>query len=80
MRILLATELLDDPGRTVSSVALACGYASDNSLRRALQDFLDTTPTALRRIGAFATASRAFLRELDTVRQGGRVRLSRASL
>jgi AraC-like DNA-binding protein len=75
MRILLATELLDDPGRTVSSVALACGYASDNSLRRALQDFLDTTPTALRRAGAFATASRAFLRELDKVRQGGRTRL-----
>lgn len=80
MRILLATELLDDPGRTVSSVALACGYASDNSLRRALQDFLDTTPTVLRRAGAFATASRSFLRELDKVRQGGRERLSRASL
>jgi AraC-like DNA-binding protein len=80
MRILLATELLDDPGRTVSSVALACGYASDNSLRRALQDFLDTTPTALRRSGAFSTASRAFLRELESVRLGGRERLSRAAL
>jgi AraC-like DNA-binding protein len=70
MRILLATELLDDPGRTVSSVALACGYASDNSLRRALQDFLATTPTILRKVGAFETASRAFLQELEAVRRG----------
>jgi AraC-like DNA-binding protein len=68
MRILLASELLDDPGRTVSSVALACGYSSDNSLRRALQDFLHTTPTVLRREGAFDLASRAFLRELAAVR------------
>ena len=68
MRILLATELLDDPGRTVSSVAHACGYASDNSLRRALQDFLATTPTVLRRDGGFSTASRRFLRELADTR------------
>lgn len=76
MRILLATELLDDPGRTVSSVALACGYASDNSLRRALQDFLATTPTTLRREGAFATASHAFLQELGEVRERKHERLS----
>jgi AraC-like DNA-binding protein len=80
MRILLATELLDDPGRTVSSVALACGYASDNSLRRALQDFLNTTPTALRQSGAFEIASRAFLTELETTRRGGRRRLSEAAI
>ena len=74
MRILLATELLDDPGRTVSSVAHACGYSSDNSLRRALQDFLDTTPTTLRREGAFAIAAVAFVRELAEVRSGGALR------
>jgi AraC-like DNA-binding protein len=69
MRVLMAAELLDDPGRTVSSVAHACGYSSDNSLRRALQDFLDTTPTALRRDGAFTTASRAFLEDLVRARE-----------
>ncbi|HEX6927199.1 MAG TPA: helix-turn-helix domain-containing protein [Longimicrobiaceae bacterium] len=69
MRVLMAAELLDDPGRTVSSVAHACGYSSDNSLRRALQDFLDTTPTTLRREGAFATAARAFLRDLARTRE-----------
>jgi AraC-like DNA-binding protein len=68
MRILLATELLDDPGRTVSSVAHACGYASDNSLRRALQDFLESTPSTLRRDGAFAVAAGRFIRELGEAR------------
>jgi transcriptional regulator GlxA family with amidase domain len=79
MRILLATELLDDPGRTVSSVAHACGYSSDNSLRRALQDFLDTTPTTLRKDGAFSLASELFLRELSEVRSGGAIRTPGAS-
>lgn len=69
MRVLMAAELLDDPGRTVSSVAHACGYSSDNSLRRALQDFLATTPTTLRRDGAFAIASRAFLHDLAQTRE-----------
>jgi AraC-like DNA-binding protein len=74
MRILLATELLDDPGRTVSSVAHACGYSSDNSLRRALQDFLDTTPTTLRKDGAFSLASGSFITELAEVKAGGGLR------
>lgn len=72
MRILLACELLDDPGRTVLSVAYACGYSSDNSLRRALQDFLGVTPTELRRRGAFVVAAEAFLQELEETR--GRAR------
>lgn len=76
MRVLMAAELLDDPGRTVSSVAHACGYSSDNSLRRALQDFLDTTPTVLRREGAFSTASRAFLQDLAQAREQATLTLS----
>lgn len=68
MRILLAASLLDDPGRTVLSVAYACGYASDSSLRRAMQDFLETIPTVLRREGAFARAARLFVAELNVAR------------
>jgi AraC-like DNA-binding protein len=68
MRVLLAASLLDDPGRTVLSVAHACGYASDSSLRRAMQDFLGTVPTGLRREGAFLRASRMFLQELGRMR------------
>jgi AraC-like DNA-binding protein len=72
MRILLAASLLDDPGRTVLSVAFACGYSSDSSLRRAMQDFLGTIPTTLRREGAFSRASRLFLEELDDIRNWGK--------
>jgi len=72
MRILLAASLLDDPGRTVLSVAYACGYSSDSSLRRAMQDFLGTIPTTLRKEGAFSRASRIFLDELEEVRQQAR--------
>ena len=71
MRILLASSLLDDPGRTVFSVACACGYASDSSLRRAMQDFLGTIPTHLRREGAFERATHAFLRELAEYKELG---------
>ena len=76
MRILLAAVLLDDPGRTVLSVAHACGYASDSSLRRAMQDFLGTGPSALRREGAFGRASRVFLGELSITRAARRDRYS----
>jgi AraC-like DNA-binding protein len=72
MRILLAASLLDDPGRTVLSVAYACGYSSDSSLRRAMQDFLGTIPTTLRKEGAFSRAARIFLNELEEVRQQAR--------
>jgi AraC-like DNA-binding protein len=76
MRILLAAVLLDDPGRTVLSVAHACGYSSDSSLRRAMQDFLGTGPSALRKEGAFGRASRVFLGELSITRAARRDRYS----
>jgi AraC-like DNA-binding protein len=76
MRILLAASLLDDPGRTVLSVAHACGYSSDSSLRRAMQDFLHVGPSALRREGAFPVAARAFLEELSQTRALARDRHS----
>jgi AraC-like DNA-binding protein len=64
MRILLAAELLDHPGRTVEDVASACGYASDSGLRRVFSEFLGTNPKSLRKGSAFASASRAFRRAL----------------
>lgn len=67
MRILLAAEMLDEPGRTVGSIAFACGYASDTALRTALQMQLGKAPKVLRREGAFAAASEAFGRELRQV-------------
>jgi AraC-like DNA-binding protein len=70
MRILLAAEMLDEPGRTVASIAFACGYASDTALRTALNMQLGKTPKALRQQGAFVTASEAFLRELQLAQSG----------
>lgn len=72
MRVLLACELLDDPSQTVLSVAYTCGYASDSSLRRAVQEFTGVLLTELRKQGAFATASDMFLAELNATRDSGR--------
>ena len=68
MRVLLAAELLDDPGRTVSDVALSCGYAADSSLRLVLRKFLGSSPTELRDRGAFGVASPAFVQALTEAR------------
>jgi AraC-like DNA-binding protein len=64
MRVLLACALLDDPGRTVLSVAQACGYSSDSGLRRITQKFLGASPTDLRERGAFEVAAAAFVEAL----------------
>jgi AraC-like DNA-binding protein len=68
MRLLLAAEMLDERGRTVASIGVACGYVSDVALRTALRMQLGKTPKELRREGAFATASHAFLDELRRAR------------
>jgi AraC-like DNA-binding protein len=70
MRILLAAELMEDPTRPMDSIALACGYASDAGLRRALRDFVHSNPRTMRKAAPFAVASRAFLQALG----GGRFR------
>lgn len=74
MRVLLACELLDDPSQTVLSVAYTCGYASDSSLRRAVQEFTGVLLTKLRQQGAFSTAAQIFLKELADARELGRAR------
>jgi len=64
MRSLIASMLLDDPGHTIFSAALACGYNSDQAMRRALQRSLPMTPSELREIGAFETVASAFHQEV----------------
>lgn len=71
MRVLLAAELLDDPGRRVLDVAWVCGYSCDVGLRRTLHGFLGETPTELRETGAFDRASRTFLELLSASRMAG---------
>lgn len=68
MRILLAAELLDNPGQTAESVAFACGYSSDDALARALGQQLGMRPGVLRERGAFRLASTRFRDELRELR------------
>ncbi|MBV9773412.1 MAG: helix-turn-helix domain-containing protein [Gemmatimonadetes bacterium] len=64
LRVLLAAELLDNPGQTVEHVALACGYSSDDALARALERRLGMRPAALRQHGAFRVAVERFQSEV----------------
>lgn len=75
LRVLLAAELLDNPGQTVEHVAQACGYSSDDALARALHQRLGMRPAALRRRGAFQTAAARFQRELERPRETVTARL-----
>ncbi len=68
LRLLLAADLLDDPSRSLESVARATGYASGPSLKTAIRNLMRTTPGELREKGAFATAASAFERELFDLR------------
>ncbi len=64
LRLLLAAHLLDDPGRSIESVARACGYAGAPSLKFTVRAFFGTTPRGLRERGAFDALSAAFGRAL----------------
>lgn len=70
MRILLAAELLDDPGRTVLQAARSAGYSSDSSLRRITNRFVGLSPTDMRARGAFAAAAKPFKAALAEGRSG----------
>lgn len=70
VRLLLAAEMLDDPGRSISDVALSCGYSSDGGLRNAFRSTMDISPGQLRSSGAFKTLSKGFLEALREARTG----------
>lgn len=65
LRILLAAQMLEDAGRTRATVAAACGYRTDRSLRRIIQRFVGPA------LGEplFDAASRAFSLELRELRE-----------
>lgn len=68
MRVLFASALLDDPGHSVFSVGIACGYSGDQALRRAIRSVVPYTPSELREKGAFETVSKAFWEEIAELR------------
>ncbi len=69
MRVLLAAMLLEDPARTVTGVAQACGYAGDHSLRRAVRELTGGDGAALPRRDALTRATEAFNAELRGLRE-----------
>lgn len=74
LRLLIAAELLDDPGRSIESVARGVGYAGAAALKTALRNILGMTPQELREQGAFLTVAREFSDELRSVREASRAR------
>ena len=72
LRLLLAAEMLDDPGRTVGSIAGASGYASAVSLKAAFRQFVGMTPRDARDRGAFETVAAGFAGELFRLREAAR--------
>jgi AraC-like DNA-binding protein len=69
MRILLAASLLQEPPRSISGVADACGYTTDRALRRAFNRFLGVDARTLRGQGAFPLAMSEFNRDLSSCRE-----------
>jgi AraC-like DNA-binding protein len=55
LRVLNAAEFLDDPDRTIHSIASGLGYGSEPALRRATLEVVGLTPTQLRARGAVTT-------------------------
>jgi AraC-like DNA-binding protein len=72
VRLLLVAELLDDPHRSVESIARACGYAGGVSLNSTLRAFVQMNPSELRRKGAFQTVAEKFRDELRQHRESTR--------
>lgn len=72
LRVLLAAELLDDPARSVESIARGCGYAGAPSFKTALRNLMQTTPRALREQGAFPTVASTFAREIFELKEKAR--------
>jgi AraC-like DNA-binding protein len=65
IRILLAAHLLEDTDRTRVTVAAACGYSTDRSLRRIIRRFVGPQP----RQPLYDAAARAFNAELRQCRE-----------
>jgi AraC-like DNA-binding protein len=72
LRLLIAADLLDDPGRTLESAARAAGYTAAVSLKSATKNLMGVQPRELRARGAFELVAGAFARELFEMREAAR--------
>jgi hypothetical protein len=72
IRLLFASELLDDHARSVESVARLSGYAGAASLKVGYRNLVGEPVRALRAKGAFAITAAAFRSELRVLREQAR--------
>lgn len=72
IRLLVAADLLDDPSRSIESIARRSGFASAASLKSATKTFTDLTPSDLRKAGAFETVARLARAEFRATREAAR--------
>lgn len=76
-RVLLALAMLEEAHRTVLSIALACGYKDNSSLKRAIENFSGTPALASVRDQRFNPAFDCFADELRALRHDRQRRRSR---
>jgi AraC-like DNA-binding protein len=69
LRVLLATQLLQDTGRTIREAAAPSGYSTDRSLRRVMNQLLGSDTRSLRSNQPFEVAARVFNEELRSLRE-----------
>jgi AraC-like DNA-binding protein len=74
LRLLIAADLLDDPRRSIESIARGVGYAGAAALKTGLRNIMGMTPQELRDRGAFKTVAGEFSDELRSVREASRTR------
>lgn len=79
VRVLLALTLLEEAHRTVISVALACGYKDNSSLKRAIENFTGTPALPSIRDQRFAPAFDRFADELRALRHDAQGRRRRTA-
>ena len=71
-RVLLATTLLEEDGRSVVNVARCAGYATDHALRRAMRELAGGDPSTVDRQRLFDRAADRFNAELREHRERAR--------
>lgn len=72
IRLLLAAELLDNPGRTIENVARVSGFSSGASLKSTARAFTGLTPSELRERGAFDAVANLARSEFRSTREAAR--------
>lgn len=60
MRVMLAVDLLECPAHSITTAAVACGYAADMPLRRAITRLTGAAPIPLLRAGGLRVAAERF--------------------